>query len=299
MKRLTSILASIAIALAASAQWALPHISVAHVRTAPRHSAEMSTQVLMGMPLKVLGKSDGWAEVEMPDGYKGYVITNSLTMLSDSAFDAWRHSRRVIVPAPHEVRAWSSAERRQVATDLVSGDILAASGRGAGGMAETRLPDGRTAWVDSCFVEPLDSWAARTPSVEGAIAMASAQTGSPYLWGGLSVKGMDCSGLTKLSLFSQGVILQRDASQQACTGRPVEKADLRRGDLLFFGNVATGRVTHVGIYLGDDRFIESSGRVRTSVLSRRKDYLSARRVLGISPSESEGIVPVSKHSWYF
>lgn len=83
---ISAIILSVFSILQVSGQWALPHISVAHVRTEPRHGAEMSTQALMGTPLRVVNKTDnGWMEIEMPDGYRGYIISNSLTFLDDDA----------------------------------------------------------------------------------------------------------------------------------------------------------------------------------------------------------------------
>ena len=85
--------------------WALPHISVANVRTNPSHSSELSTQVLMGTPLRVHDKiSDGWYFVEMPDGYWGYVIDNSLTVTDDEYMKKWRDAPRVIVISNRESR---------------------------------------------------------------------------------------------------------------------------------------------------------------------------------------------------
>jgi cell wall-associated NlpC family hydrolase len=94
--------------------------------------------------------------------------------------------------------------------------------------------------------------------------------GVPYLWGGTSSKGVDCSGFTKTVYRLNGVELNRDASQQARNGEDVvldsSFSTSRKGDLLFFGQKATSerseRITHVGIYLENKKFIHSSGRVR-------------------------------------
>jgi cell wall-associated NlpC family hydrolase len=130
--------------------------------------------------------------------------------------------------------------------------------------------------------------------------------GEPYLWGGTSTKSCDCSGLSKLSYFHNGIILKRNASQQALTGRRVEAKDwptLRSGDLLFFGNPETGRVTHVAIYDHDGNYVHSSGRVkRNSVDPSSPAYLPTPFLWAVNISDSigtPGITRVIDHPWYF
>lgn len=279
-------------------QWALPHISVANVRSEPRHGAELSTQALMGHPVRLLSETDNdWWEVELPDGYKGYIIGNSLTVLDEKALNEWKHSDRVIVTAPYEVRLYVDSVGRTSVSDIVPGDILQASGDTSSERVEVKTPDGRQGWVNRYDAILLDKWASIVPSVDDAIDAGMALIGVPYLWGGLTPKGLDCSGLTKLAFLSQGVVLLRDASQQARTGESVPLDSLIRGDLVFFGNTDTGKVNHVAIYLGDGRILESSGRVRISSLSDKPDTLFARRIMPYVGSE--GIQGIASHPWYF
>ena len=91
--------------------------------------------------------------------------------------------------------------------------------------------------------------------------------GSPYLWGGRTVMGIDCSGLTQVCFKACGKALLRDASQQATQGTLVAGLDnARRDDLCFFCN-NEGRIIHVGIYLGDGKIVHSSGQVRIDTLT--------------------------------
>ena len=89
--------------------------------------------------------------------------------------------------------------------------------------------------------------------------------GFPYIWAGMSPKGTDCSGFVRTVLFMHDIIIPRDASQQAPKGERIYGTeDLLPGDLVFFGrkDTAAPRVSHVGIYLGEGRFIHSLGLVK-------------------------------------
>ena len=154
-------------------------------------------------------------------------------------------------------------------------------------------------------VEELSSWAAQAFDVKKVESTARRMLGSPYFWGGTSTKMTDCSGLSKISYFSNGVILMRDAWQQALTGKKIAAADWRQartGDLLFFGT-RSGRVTHVAIYLDNGKYIHCSGRVKiNSVDPEADDYLSTP-FLSISRIDGQigtkGITTVREHPWYF
>lgn len=296
---IVSVLTVMAAAVEAAAeQWALPVISVAHMRAQPAHASEMVSQVLMGMPLRVVpAEKSGWFKVETPEGYSGYVIGNSLRLMDSARMARWRRADRVVITSLNEIKAYADTAARTVVTDLVPGNIVECQSRSGRWMAVV-LPDGRKGWVEARQVTPISRWASQPADAAVVLAMAEAQTGAPYLWGGMSVKGMDCSGLSKMSYYHNGIILRRDASQQAVCGKLItDTAALQPGDLLFFGNKQTGKVDHVGIFVGGDTFIESSGRVKLSKVSRQKRLLHARRVYG---HESEpGITRVSDHPWYF
>jgi cell wall-associated NlpC family hydrolase len=201
----------------------------------------------------------------------------------------------VVVTSVEERKVYADTLARVVVSDIVDGDILE-SQSAVGGWVDVVLPDGRCGWVRRSDVTPIEQWASQPLSADTIIAVAARHIGTPYTWGGNSSKGMDCSGLVKMAFLHCGVIVRRDASQQAQWGREVAPDSLQPGDLVFYGNQTTGHVDHVAIYVGGDRIIESSGLVKYSTPAVGNRYLLSRRVVG--EPESEGIVEVRHHPWY-
>ena len=283
--------------------WALVKLSVASLRTAGRHSAEMATQGIMGMPLQVLDRDDEWYRVRMPDDYIAYVPGNSLIRIDNARFEEWKKAKRYIVTV-YQTRLVSEPKGDATVSDLVMGNILEYKGE-QGKWVRLATPDGREGYVEKSEVEELAKWAKQDFNAAQIEATAHRMMGSGYLWGGTSTKLTDCSGLAKVSYFSNAIILQRDASQQALTG-DIIKADewqqAQTGDLLFFGT-ESGRVTHVAIYLRDGKYIHCSGQVKiNSVDPGASDYLTTP-FLSISRIDGcvgmPGIVAVKDHKWYF
>ena len=282
-------------------QWALVKLSIASLRCEPEHSGEMATQGIMGMPLKVIEKAGDWYRVQCPDNYIAYVPESSIAFMTKEAIDRWKQSNRYIVTV-YDDRLVTEPGGDETVSDVVLGNILTATSV-QDGWIKLETPDGRTGWIKDSSVEEFGQWAQQAVDMKKIERTAKRMMGSGYLWGGTSTKVTDCSGLVKVSYFSNGVILQRDASQQALTGKKIDKwQDAQLGDLLFFGNSKTGRVTHVGIYLRDGKYIHCSGRVKINDLDpSAPDYLYSP--LSISRINGEigtrGIVLVKNHDWYF
>lgn len=259
--------------------WAIPHVSAAHVRTEPRHGAEMSTQALMGWPVRVVQRlpEEGWSYVELPDGYRGYVIDNSLTFVGDAGLRQWLDAPRVIAIDVLPLMACDSLG--DAVADFVQGDIAAMLARDSL-TTLVRLPDGRQALLPSAACVPVDEWQRQEPQAERILATARALMGVPYLWGGLTAKGMDCSGLTRLAYLAEGILLPRDASQQALAGVEVGRDSVAVADLLFFASATTGRINHVALYAGGDMMIECAGRVRLVAVDWPR-VVAVRRMLAL------------------
>lgn len=290
----------------AARKWALIKLSIATLRTEPKHSAEMATQGIMGSPVKVLQKCDDWYRVQMADDYIAYVPESSLAFKTEAQMKAWRKAKRYIVTA-YDSRLVTEPHGDMTVSDLVMGNILEFKSE-SGRWIKVATPDGRTGWVDGADVAELSQWSQQGFSAAQIEKTARRMMGSGYLWGGTTTKVTDCSGLTKVCYLSNGIILQRDASQQALTGTIMKKGTdwhkYETGDLLFFGNEKTGRVTHVGLYLRDGKYIHCSGQVKINSLDpAASDYpylyspLSASRIKGMVGTR--GITALKNHPWYF
>jgi SH3-like domain-containing protein len=268
-----TIAAALLCGAAAFAQsYALARLSVVSMRSKPSHAAEQISQALMGTPMHVLEQGAAWSKVQTPDGYEGWIINHSLVFLTDQEFEQWKSANKVMITESYEQHG---ADR---ITDLVCGNILVAEGD------SLRLPDGRMI-LSPVGVMPLNS-VGRQFKPYKLVEFAALYYGVPYEWGGLSSKGMDCSGLVRMAYLAQGRILPRDAWQQALQGEAVSVADLQVGDLIFFGNAKTRRVTHVGIYAGNGEYVHSSQMVRRNSLKKTSPLylpltiLACRRVEG-------------------
>jgi len=285
--------------------WGLVTLSVIPMRSAPKYSAEMVSQTLMGTPVKLLDKKGGWYRIQTPDLYIGWVSSSGVETRNEEQMEEWKASGRYVF---NQISGWALEAPKTDAnpvSDLVLGNIVE-GGETVNGFLQIKFPDGRAGFVKASDCLPISQWEAIQPEAANVIATAKKLFGSPYLWGGTSTKGIDCSGFVKTAYFSQGVMLARDASQQAGYGQPlpVDKLNFRPGDLLFFGSSAT-HITHVGLYMGNNHFIHSSGRVKINSFNpkdedydpdRRGQLVAARRIL--NSLNTGQIIQIKYHPWY-
>lgn len=246
--------------------------SVANIRSEPSHPAQLATQATLGMPLKVLKKKDGWYLVQTPDDYISWVDGGGFQLMDQKKYEQWVAAPKIIYLETYGSSYQEPSKNSLKASDLVAGSVLELK-RTLTNYYEVRYPDGRTGYVSRSEAMPFDQW---KTSVElnrnELVKTAKTMIGAPYLWGGTSTKGVDCSGFTKTIYFMHGWIIPRDASQQVLAGKPIDTSNgfenLQPGDLLFFGHPATDstsqRVVHVGMWIGNNEFIHSSGRVHIS-----------------------------------
>lgn len=289
------------------------NLSVASLRVKPDYSSEMTTQALLGMPVRVLER-DGWYRIQTPDDYIAWVHRVSVLPVTRKELTAWNRAEKVVVTS-HYAFVYSQPDRRsQTVSDVVAGNRLKLEGT-EGDFYRVSYPDGRRGYVEKSVALPEREWRKNLKQdATSIIRTAHTLMGVPYLWAGTSSKGVDCSGFVRTVLFMHDIIIPRDASQQAYVGQHIDIApdfsNLRPGDLVFFGRKATAerkeRVVHVGIYIGGRRFIHSQGDVRISSFDpqdERFDAFNLERLLfatRVLPSinKEKGLNTTDKNPYY-
>lgn len=268
---------------------ALINVSVANLRTQPKHSAELASQALQGTFVKVWQYEKGWWRIQTPDEYMAWVEEDSVTLLKTADWQRWLQVPKVLVLAESswalQLPQWGSDR----VGDIVRGNIFELIEQNAN-YWRVAYPSGYQAYILPQEAQSYSHWqqTITKPIATNIITEAFRYKGVPYLWGGTSPKAVDCSGFTKIVFEMNGVMLMRDASQQVMQGREVKVNDLQPADLLFFSDRPDKRITHVAIYIGNWQYIHAAGRVKVNSLDeqapdfdafRFNTFIGARRVL--------------------
>lgn len=227
------------------------------MRREPSERSEMVSQLLLGECLTIIEEKDSWLFVENAfDGYCGWVDAKTITPVSESYFNEYiEHSG---YEASHEICH---------AHDMNRGDhILIPIGASLNyynkETNEFEIADKRYKITSSIDVTNHK----RSNQI---VDMATALLNTPYLWGGRTVFGIDCSGLTQLLYKIIGIKLPRDASQQVNEGITINfVSEAQPGDLAFFDN-DEGAIVHVGVLDGKGNIIHSSGKVRKDIFDQQ------------------------------
>ena len=302
--------------------YGVSNLSVSNNRAAPQHAAELMTQTLLGTPVLVLKKQGGFYLVRTPDNYLAWVDAGGVTTMAKDEFERWKNAEKIIYTGDYGHSYLNASLTSQRVSDLVNGNILQLLGAEKD-FYKVSYPDGRIAYLLKTQAVLYKEWVKRAnPNADQILTSAKTFLGLPYLWGGTSLKGVDCSGFTKSAYFLNGVIIPRDASQQALVGMPIDVMEndyisvekclknLKPGDLLFFAaskrrGVVGGRITHTAIYMGNGEFIQSAGMVKiNSFVPTADNYdkgqsptlVSARRML--TEIGTPEITRVDQHEWY-
>lgn len=230
------------------------------LRRQPDHRSEMRSQLLLGETVEILGasRSGQWSRVRNDaDGYRGWVRDWGLVPCTRARAGRWQARARGRVDVSHaEVRAGRGSGA--LVSPLFWNNRLIV-GPVRTGFRSAELPDGRRGFVAAAAI----STRAGGP---GLAERVRSLLGTPYLWGGRTPMGIDCSAFAQQLLGEHGVDLPRDAHEQFLAARPLARGEVPAvGDLLFFG-IERRRVAHVGVSLGGGYFAHSRGRVRINAV---------------------------------
>jgi cell wall-associated NlpC family hydrolase len=274
-----------------------PHVAIvrrdlAELRATPSKDSELVDQAHYGENLAVLGESDSWRYVQGADQYFGWVPLDDLVLLTGyperfvvavllaDVRDAPRADAEVIARLPAGTNVPAILASMESSTDGTHHRVPYDHPEG---WRETHLgpgwPTGYVALPDLIDVRQLPH---HCPTADDYLKTAESFIGVPYLWGGTTALGLDCSGFVQQVYRLNGVALPRDADQQAMLGRRVEEA--RAGDLMFFG---AERVTHVALATGGTEFVHApmkGGVVEHSRLGGDRKLLGIRRYLPDVPA---------------
>ena len=304
-------------ALAQEKRMAVVELSTIYMRIKPDYESALETQELMGTVVEIVGEDGYWREIVSPQPYRAWATEKGLVEMSKEELEAYEAAPKVIYTGLYGHIYKEASNRSATICDLVGGDIMRYVGK-KGKWTEVMLPSGRKGYVPTRELELHKGFVSiaqgegsaesiSSETTEAIIAEAQKLLGVPYLWGGMSAKGVDCSGLVRICFLMNDILLPRNASQQVFCGMEIEverpditgrtqeevkenydreKAlnairNLGRGDLVFFGNTETGSITHVGIYLGGGEMIHASHLVRVNSLIPGEEnyYENAHRII--------------------
>ncbi len=280
--------------------WAVVTLSSAFMRQSPDYEAPLENQMLMGALVETLGETDRyWVKVRAED-YTGWVTDLAIHELTDGEKDAWLAAPKWICTAEYSRIREKPGKNSDPICDFTMGDLVRQTGEtcSCGCWTKVLLPDGREGWVPTKDISDFGKrTAALRPNAADILKLARSFAGTPYMWGGNSIKHFDCSGLVKFCYYMNGLVLPRNASQQIKCGKNVLNEEWQPGDLLFFGNKDPFRVTHVALYAGDGVIVHSSKKVKIETLEvYGREPIGAVRILG---HESSGVKYLIQDPYYF
>lgn len=263
------------------------NISAVNVRSGPGNGYSIKKVASYGTKVKLLNKSGGWYNVELPSGtngwiYKKYINTSGHTENDDNKSDGFNSCNgKVTCKSNLNVRSGPSTSY-SIKAKLTHGQVIKLTDK-SNGWYKVSLTNGTTGWVKDDYIKittesvtdnSQNSNNNSTSYRSAVVNLAYSLLGKPYAWGGNGPNCFDCSGFTSyVYKHAEGKTIPRVSYQQAKYGTFVSRGNYLPGDLLYFATTGTGNPSHVGIYVGNNTFIHASGsaskpdKVKLSTLS--------------------------------
>jgi gamma-D-glutamyl-L-lysine dipeptidyl-peptidase len=230
-------------------------LAIIPMRRDPSECSEMVSQVIFGEIFSILETNDNWSYIETQfDAYRGWITSKMATIITKKLEEAVKivflkdALGRIAFPGNTQQYQWIP-----------------------GGASLQEIGSEFTIYNESFTFDPvcqIHSTGSPVNIAETALKFLNA----PYLWGGRTIFGIDCSGFTQIVFKMNGIAILRDASQQAQQGALIDSIEkVQPGDLAFFEN-AVGKVIHTGIILEKDKIIHASGQVRIDKIDTQGIY---------------------------
>lgn len=226
-------------------------LSLVPVRANPSDAAEMISQLLFGEHYLVLEESEDakWLKIKNAfDGYEGWIDRKQHHRISKEYYEQISETEYKIC-----IDLVSKILFKQQINHVVAGSVLPL-------LNNPIFKDEENVAFNGTSKTLYQKW-----GVASMINQANKYLNTPYLWGGRTPFGIDCSGFTQIVYKTGGYIIPRDSSEQIMKGKEVDFIDRRAGDLAFFTN-KEGKMNHVGLVMEDGKIIHASGKVRIDEL---------------------------------
>ncbi len=237
-------------------KYGVTHLAVIPMRAQPSECAEMVSQLLFGDVYLVVEEKDSWIKIQTCDcDYLGWIDRKLFNPLPESEVAFYLSTPKWIVDEPFIPIKIKDIE---ITFPIFIGSSFP-------------YPQDKVVKLGDVIFE-MDLKSQDSPSPNNFISFAKKFLHTPYLWGGRSIAGIDCSGFSQLVYKSMQISIPRDASQQALLGETVDfVAESKPGDLAFFQN-EEGRIIHVGMIIEEGKIIHASGWVRIDILDETGIY---------------------------
>lgn len=240
-------------------------LAMTPLRKEPKHQSEMTSQMLFGETAEILELRDDWLKIELHhDKYIAWAELNALTILKVNC----EFTKRVFIKDACTKLKFQIGDHDSpiylplgTAIPITSEDHYHYT---------VEIKNLKVTADKQIFHETLPA------SKDNLVKHIKKFINIPYLWGGRTANGVDCSGFTQMIFKMFGFQLLRDAYQQANQGKPISFDRRQTGDLVFFMNDET-KYTHVGVLLSPDQIIHASGQVRTDVFDQKGIYRSSAK----------------------